>query len=382
MCYLHLVSKTLHMKSTILFFFITIVFALNTSSQNLTTLTDGGNKKASVSERIGITNVTIHYDRPGVKGREGKIWGSLVEKGFTDQGFGISKAAPWRAGANENTTISFSTDVMVEGKPLKQGTYGFFIAYDEENPTLIFSNNYQSWGAFFYDEKEDALRVNVKPVKLNESVERLKYEFSDENENSAVISLLWEKLKISFKVEVDYVKTQIESFKNELRSDKGFNADAWLQATQFAVAHNTNLEEAMQWSDYAINAPFVGQKNFRTLSNKASVLNKMNKTAEADAIMKEALPLATMTELHQYGRRLLGEKRNKEALEVFKLNAQKNPNIFTTNVGLARGYSANGDFKTALKYMNAALPLAPDKANKDSVENMLKILQEGKDINL
>src|SRR4030095_9242885 len=89
----------------------------------LTTAPSGGNKKASVSERIGLTDVTIHYDRPGVKGREGKIWGQLVHAGFIDQGFGSSKSAPWRGGANENTTIEFSTDVTIDGKPLPAGKY-------------------------------------------------------------------------------------------------------------------------------------------------------------------------------------------------------------------------------------------------------------------
>src|SRR5476651_2833216 len=84
----------------------------------LTTTPSGGNKKAVVGERIGITDVTIHYDRPGVKGREGKIWGQLVPAGYVDQNFGSSKEAPWRAGANESTTIEFSTDVTIEGQPL------------------------------------------------------------------------------------------------------------------------------------------------------------------------------------------------------------------------------------------------------------------------
>src|ERR1044072_4866969 len=128
-------------------FFTMLCFTLSVSAQ-LTSPPDGGNKKASVSERIGITDVTIHYDRPAVKGREGKIWNGLVHTGFTDLGFGTSKAAPWRAGANENTTFTFSTDVMVEGKPLKAGTYGFFVAYEEESPTLIFNNANQSWGSF------------------------------------------------------------------------------------------------------------------------------------------------------------------------------------------------------------------------------------------
>ncbi|HEX2683346.1 MAG TPA: DUF2911 domain-containing protein, partial [Ferruginibacter sp.] len=177
------------------------------SFSQLLSLADGGNKKATTAERIGITDVTLHYDRPAVKGREGKIWGQLVPYGFTDQGFGTSKAAPWRAGANENTTISFSTDVTVEGKPLAAGTYGLFIALEQGGgATIIFSNNSTSWGSFFYDQKDDALRVNVRTVPLTESVERMKFEFMDEKENSATIALMWEKLKIPFKVEVDYVK--------------------------------------------------------------------------------------------------------------------------------------------------------------------------------
>src|ERR1700704_6715076 len=95
------------------------------SYSQLTTPPDGGNKKAMIGERIGITDITIHYDRPGVKGREGKIWGQLVHVGYADLGFGTSKQAPWRAGANENTTVEFSTDVSIEGQSLAAGKYGF-----------------------------------------------------------------------------------------------------------------------------------------------------------------------------------------------------------------------------------------------------------------
>src|SRR5436190_17929963 len=196
---------------------LTLLAFCNPSVGQLTSVPDGGNKKAWIGERIGLTDISIHYDRPAVKGREGKIWGSLVPNGFTDLGFGTSKAAPWRAGANENTTISFSSDVMVEGKPLKAGTYALFMAMGTGDATIVFSNNSTSWGSFFYDPKEDALRVNVKTVPLNESVEWLKYEFMNETENGATIALMWEKLKIPFKVEVDFVKTQMESFRKELR---------------------------------------------------------------------------------------------------------------------------------------------------------------------
>ncbi len=368
------------MQNKIYLFILMVCFAGVTTAQNLTVPPNGGNKKASVSERIGITDVTIHYDRPGVKGREGKIWNGLVHTGFTDLGFGTSKQAPWRAGANENTTITFSTDVMIDGKPLQAGTYGLFAAMGDGDATMIFSNNSTSWGSFFYDPKEDALRVTVKTEPLNESVEWLKYEFMNETDNGAVIALEWEKLKIPFKVEVDYPKTQLAMFRNELRSNKGFNADAVVQAAQFAAANN-DLEEALKWSDYSINGVFVGQKNFKTLSTKVMILEKQGKNAEADAAMKEALPFGNMLELHQYGRQLIAAKKSKEALDVFKLNAQKNPNVFTTDVGLARGYSANGDYKNALKYAKLALPLAPDKVNKDSVAKMVDMLGQSKDVN-
>jgi hypothetical protein len=304
-----------------------------------------------------------------------------VHVGYKDLGFGTSKAAPWRAGANENTTITFSTDVKIEGQPLKAGAYGFLIAMGTGDATLIFSNNSYSWGSFFYDPKDDALKVTVKTIPLNESVERLKYEFMDETENSATIALLWEKLKIPFKVEVDYVNTQMESFRKELRTSKGFKSDVWQEAAQFAADHNTNLDEALQWSDYSLNGQFVGEKNFKNYATRAAVLNKMGKTADADAAMKTAMPLASMQELHAYGRQLLQQKRAKEALEVFKLNAQKNPNQFTTYMGLARGYSANGDFVNALKNAQLAQPLAPNPPNKDAVDKMLTTLKEGKDIN-
>src|SRR5690349_9737479 len=329
------------MKSRVLLLFATAAFALNAFSQNLTIPPNGGNKKASVSERLGITDVTIHYDRPGVKGREGKIWGDLIPKGFADLGFGTSKAAPWRAGANENTIIEFSTPVNIEGQPLPAGKYGFFIAYDPEESTVIFSKNSSSWGSFYYDPKEDALRVKVKPKPIDKSVEWLTYAFTDETSNGATVALMWEKLKIPFKVETDYNNLQLESFRRELRSDKAFNPgwQSFNQAAQFCLQNNINLEEGMKWADDAINGVFIGEKNFVTLSTKASFLKKMNRNAEADALMKEALPMGTVQQLHTYARQLLQQKKSKEAFEVFKINFDKNPNEFTTQVGMVRGYS-------------------------------------------
>jgi tetratricopeptide (TPR) repeat protein len=360
----------------------TILFSyLGVSQITLTTLPSGGNKKAMVGERIGLTDVVIHYDRPGVKGREGKIWGQLIPAGYTDLGFGSSKASPWRAGANENTTIEFSKDVTVEGQPLKAGVYGFFIAYDSTEPTLIFSKNSSSWGSFYYDDKEDALRVKVKPVALNNSVEWLKYEFMNQTENSATIALEWEKLMIPFKVETNYINDQLESFRNELRTQRGFFWLAWDQAAQWCLQRNVNLEQALQWADSASGPSFGGQFLFQPHSTKAQILYKLGRSDEADAIMKQYLPLANMQELHQYGRLLIQQKKSKEAMEVFKMNYSKNPNQFTTLMGMTRGYSATADFKDALKYANMALQQAPNDANKKYVQDLIKKLKKGQDIN-
>jgi len=369
------------MKSLLVSIGFLLITFFSVAQIPLTVLPSGGNKKASVTEQVGLTKVSINYDGPGVKGREGKIWGQLVHAGFIDQGFGSARQAPWRAGSNENTTIEFSTDVKIEGKDLPAGKYGFFIAYSPDECTLIFSKNSGSWGSYYYNDKEDALRVKVKPVAQAQSTEWLKYEFLNEKENSSTIALTWEKLSIPFNVEVDYIKTQLESFRNELRTDKGFIWQGWAQAADWCLQRNVNLEEALLWADSATSPGFEGDKSFRAWSTKAQILEKLGKTNDAADVMKKALPIATMNEVHQYGRQLLGQKKNKEALEVFKSNYAKYPNQFTTLMGMVRGHSANGDYKSALNFANQALPLAPDTNNKNNVSAMIEKLKAGKDVN-
>jgi tetratricopeptide (TPR) repeat protein len=360
---------------------LALLLCFSSSTAQLTTTPSGGNKKAMVGERIGLTDVTIHYDRPGVKKREGQIWGNLVPVGYSDQGFGNTKQAPWRAGANENTTIEFSGAVTIEGQPLAAGKYGFFIAYDPNECTVIFSKNNNSWGSFYYNPAEDALRVKVKPVRSEENVEWLKYEFTQQTENSAVIILQWEKLTIPVKVEVDVVTAQVASFRSELQTNKGFTWESWSQAAQWCAEHNTNLDQALLWADSATSINFGGDHSFQAWSTKAMVMDKMGRSPEAITIMKRVLPLGNKFELHQYARQLLGQKKNQDAFDVFKANYDKNPNEFTTNMGMARGYSALGNYKKALEFAQKAQVQAPDPVNKVNVEKVVKTLQEGRDIN-
>jgi hypothetical protein len=158
-----------------------IVLVLTASTNSIYAQMDippsGNNPRAMVSEEVGITSITIKYSRPDVNKREGKVYGdgNLVPYGFSTNSFITNKnTAPWRAGANEATTISFEHDVKVEGKDIKAGTYALFMAMGADNVTLIFSKQTEAWGSFYYKEEDDVLRVNVKPVTLEKSVEYLK----------------------------------------------------------------------------------------------------------------------------------------------------------------------------------------------------------------
>jgi hypothetical protein len=343
---------------------------------------NGYTKKAVVSEEVGLTQVTITYHRPAVKGREGKIWGAVVHTGFVDQGFGNGKPAPWRAGANENTVIEFDNDVKIEGQTLPKGRYGLFIAYDPLQSTIIFSKRSDSWGSFFYDEKEDALRVKVKPQPLEKSVEFLKYEFSDSTPNSALIALSWEKLSIPFKVEVDYLKQQFDALVAESQNPRSFTSQSLNIAASWTLQNNYQLEKGLEWATMATSPSFPGDPtSFPALSTKAAILDKLGKSDEAAAVIKSALPLGNVGQLQQLGRQFLAAKNLKAAMEIFQFNYDKNPNQFAALIGMARVLSANGEYAKALEFANKALPVAPNDANKQVVQAMIEKLKAGKDIN-
>lgn len=343
----------------------------------------GGNPRAMIAEEVGITSITIHYGRPDVNKREGKIFGdgNLVPYGFSTTNFLTSKnTSPWRAGANENTTITFEHDVKVEGRDIKAGTYGLHMALAADMVTLIFSNQNDAWGSFYYEEKNDALRVNVKPVALDKNVEWLKYEFIEHKEKYCVIAMQWEKLSVPFKIEVDVDNIVIARLRQQVTSQKGFNSNNMLQAAQYCLNKNINLEEALAWSIRAING-FQGQKSFITLRNLATAYEKLNRIPQADSTMDEALLIATANQYTAYGRQLIGQKRTDKAMEVLKASEKRYGDMFGVNNGLMSVYSVKGDFKNAIKYAEKALAQAPNENSKKQIEGFLVKLKEGKDIN-
>ena len=347
----------------------------------------GNNQKASVTQYIGPVRVTIDYSSPAVHGpdgkdRRGQIWGKLVPYGLTDLGFGNGKPAPWRAGANENTVFTVSENVSIEGKPLPAGRYGLHMIAGPEEWTLIFSKDSNAWGSFYYDPAADALRVTVKPHR-HEYREWLTYEFTTRRPAESVTELQWEELAVPWTIKVENIHDlYISQLKENLTNVQGFGWRGWVAASQFCVTENTHLEQALEWAEIAVSKPFIGEANFTTLGNKAQVLAKLGRKEEAKAAMQLAVhhPSATPLDLHQYGRRLLAEKKDKEALEIFLLNQERNGDQWPVHVGLARGYAANGDPKQALEHARKAAAQAPDALNRKNLEAMVAALEAGKPI--
>jgi tetratricopeptide (TPR) repeat protein len=240
-----------------------------------------------------------------------------------------------------------------------------------------FFAQYQFLGQFFYSDTEDALRVKVKRVKLEKSVEWLRYEFLEQTENSALLALEWEKRRFAFRIETDLVQTELADFREELKGSKGFTWDSYRQAASFCAMHKTNLAEGLLWAEQSVQS----QKNFQNLSGESMLAGELGKKALADSSMKAALALGTVMEIHQYAKSLLAGGHKNEALDVFKTNAQLHPTQFVTYVGLTRGYFAVGNYKSALMNARLALPLAPDGVNKGSVQEMIRKLEAGKDVN-
>jgi len=338
-----------------------------------------GSQMAEVSQRIGITDISIKYSRPSVKGRE--IWGKLVPYGMNNLGFGTAKESPWRAGANENTVIKFTDDVQIEGKELKAGKYGLhMVIHENGKATVLFSENYGAWGSYFYDPAEDALQVEVN-TKEAPHTEQLTFMFNEVDANSAVVSLNWEKKQVPFKVDVDVSKIVLADIRKKLQNAPGFNRQTWEQAANYALNNDGDLNEALGWIDGAIAGQFFSQKTFNNLNIKAQIMNKLGRPEEAEKVMDEAMSMGTVFEIHGYGRQLIAQGQKEKALSIFKKNAKMNKGNWPVDFGLARGYSATGNHKTALKHLKIAAERAPDQPNKDAIASYLVKLENNEDIN-
>lgn len=319
-------------------------------------------QRAQVTQRVGITDVTIRYHRPLVKGR--KVFGGLEPYGKV-----------WRAGANENTTIEFTDDVKVEGQPLAKGIYGLHMIPGESDWTVIFSKNSSSWGSFSYNQAEDALRVTVKshPDEMHEA---LTYDFDDPKPNAVTIVLRWDKIAVPFKVEVNTPQIVEASLHNQLRGRAQYEWQAWDEAANYLADNKLNPEEALKDADQSIQV----EERFENLITKARILEALNRKDEAAAARNKAIAMGNAIQIHVFGRQLQRQGRQEEAFDVFRTNIKRYPDHWLAHNDAARLACAKGDFDTAVKEMRLSAAGA-DTQNKPAIEALVKRLEAKEDIN-
>ena len=318
-------------------------------------------QRAVVTQRIGLTDVTIVYHRPRVDGR--KIFGDLIAYGRV-----------WRAGANNNTTFEISDPVTVEGQPLAAGRYGLHAIPGPDQWTVIFSRNSTSWGSFTYDEKEDVLRVVVKPVAAGFR-EELTYEFSDLEPESAVLALTWERVRVPIRLAVDTKQITLESVRNQLRNLPGYTSEAWNDAAMYCLDNEFNYEEALRWADRSIQE----QEGFGNLITKARVLEALDRQSEAKAVIEKALPMGNAVDLYGYADMLLKQRRLEDAAAVVRRNLAAHPDSWLALVTQARLQSATGERTAARKTFDQALSRAP-AGGSPLVRRLIQRLEAGQDI--
>jgi len=335
-------------------FLVSALLSLSSAQQQLTT--PQPSQEASVSQTVGLTNITISYHRPGVKDRE--VWRKLVP--FD---------AVWRAGANENTIISFTDEVQIDGKNLPAGTYGLHMIPSENEWTIIFSKNNWSWGSFFYDEKEDALRIKVNPIPA-EHQEWLSYSFENPSVNSVEVIMHWEKLKVPFKVEINN-KVLTEHFIKELDGLDGFFWQPWNQAANYALQNNLDVDEALSWVDRSINI----NRDFQNLWTKAGLIEKKGNTVEAEKLRSEAMEISTEADINTLGYQYLFSNQVDKAIDLFKKNVKDYQESWNVYDSLGEGYAAKGETKLAIENYKKAYEMVKDETNKTRITQVLKGLQ-------
>ena len=325
--------------------------------RNAKLTTPDASPAASVSQTIGLTKIDVSYHRPAVNGR--KVWGGLVPFGEV-----------WRAGANENTTVTFSSPVKVAGKPLKAGTYGLHMVPTAKDWTIVFSNTSSAWGSYGYNQKEDALRVTVTP-KPGEMTERLQYSFDDPTDAQVTLSLHWEKLAVPIKIDVDTPAVVMASMRSELRGIPQFSWEGWNQAAGYWVQHGGNLDEAAKMADKSIQI----RPMFQNHMTRAAIADKKGDKKLAGELRQKALAMANEIDLNAYGYSLLGQKKIDEAIAIFKKNVDAHPESWNVHDSLGEALAIKGDKQAAYQSYSKALQMVKDPAQKKRIETTLTQLK-------
>lgn len=325
---------------------------------------------ASVTQKVGISMVTVNYSRPSVKGRV--IWGELVPYGWNKQSFGNQNSAPWRAGANENTTIEFSHDAKVAGQTVPAGRYGlFFTINNDDTGEVILSKDSRSWGSFFYEPAHDQLRAKIQ-LRSIPMTELLTYDFINFTKNSAELVLNWEKKQFPVMIEFAVDDIVMANAEEELKGPVGFNWQGFASAANYAMQNKVMLDKGLTWADKAITM----NKSFNTLMAKAGILKQLGRTDEAEKTKAEAMTLGSEADLNQYGYQLINQGKHDDAIAIMKQNTDRHPESANAWDSLGEAYALKGDKPNAVKSFKKSLSLNPPEATKLNSLKYLKQLGE------
>ncbi len=343
------------MRATI----IVLLIALGTSSamaQFHTMKIPQASNKVEETQTLAVTDITINYSSPAVRNRD--VWND------TDVIPQNAEPIAWRAGANMSTTFTFSTDVMIECRPLAAGTYGFHIIPKGDIYQLIFTDVYHQWGSYYLDLENDVtLSVDVS-AETSDFSEKLDYEFINWSEGEVTVALEWADQRIPFKVSVDLNKTVIESFRSELRGINTYRWEAWNDAAMWCLNHNTNLEEALSWAERSINGGYNGfaaNSNITNNSTRIQLLKKLGRTDETQVAITQAISLIESANDANYLSQLLIRIEDYGTSVDFLKKANKSyPDVWYLHLNLAVSQYLNGESTPALKSINKVLNMAPD----------------------
>lgn len=286
-------------RSSVSFFAILFVLCFAASAFAQITV-PRPSQAASVMQRVGVTDITITYSRPGVKGR--KIWGDPLpeqasvtgEATLDDQNKRPKDAAIvpyghiWRTGANEATQFVVTDDVLINGQKLAAGSYSLHTIPTKDEWTIVFNGAANQWGSFAYDPAKDTLRVKAKPQLVNENQEWLAFNIEPVGEDSAQVNIRWEKISVPFTVKVpDVAATTMAKLKSTVGNAKPDDWRTRLQAGNYLLNNKDASDDAlgMEWLDQSIKV----KETFQNLAAKANALYKAGKKAEAIALAEQAV---------------------------------------------------------------------------------------------
>lgn len=333
-----------------------LVVPATLTAQFPTISTPDASPRASVSQVIGFTTISVDYGRPAVKGR--KIWGGQVP--FD---------AVWRAGANENTVLAVSSPFSIGGRQLPAGKYGIHLIPTADRWTMILSKEANAWGSFSYNQAEDALRFPVTPLPAP-MAERLQYTMEEITDSSVAVTLRWEKLSAAIPISIGVTPLALDSIASQLRGIPYFFPESWLAAGRWALQNSSRFDLAEAWADSSI----ARQQNFANLRLKAAVHERRGDKPGADKIRQQALALASEADINVLGYALMNAGNVDSALVLFNKNVKDYPKSWNTYDSLAEGLAKKGDKAKSRAMYQKALAMTDDATQKKRIETALASL--------